>query len=137
MVAAVTAGSVTAAASPAAALASFSVSVSGNCGYQRSQLCSAYAQSVVGVGTGSSVTVSCTAASTRRVQATIVQCYIVGNSGDVHWAPAALTQGQVSTMAHTFDAWSLTSNAYRICTGAGVFDVTYHGPSNFICGSVI
>lgn len=128
------AGLVAASAAPASAFAS---AAGGNCGYGRNQVCVAYAQSVPQVGTGSDVTVSCTALTTQSVQATIVQCYIVGNNGDVHWTPAILTQGQASTLVHTFDAWDLTSNTYRVCTGAGIFNGTYFGPSNFVCGSVV
>lgn len=135
IVAVATGAVVAVAASPASALAS--ASVGGNCGYNRSQACLAYAQSVPRVGTGTDVQVSCSAATTRTVQATIVQCYIRGNNGDVHYTPATLTQGQASTLTHTFDAWSLTSNTYQICTGAGVFNGSYIAPSNFVCGSVI
>lgn len=120
-------------AAPASAMAS--VSVTSNCGY--GQWCTGYAQSVPQVGTGSSVQVSCTAVTPYTVQATVVQCYIEGNNGDVHWTDAVLTQGRVSTLTETFDAWSLRSNAYRICTGAGIFNGTYYGPANFVCGAVI
>lgn len=128
------AGLVTTNATPASAFAS---AAGGNCGYGRNQVCVAYAQSVVQVGTGTDVAVSCSAVTTQTVQATVVQCYIEGNNGDVHWTDAILTSGQVSTLEHTFDAWYLRSNTYRVCTGAGVFNGTYHGPSNFVCGSVV
>lgn len=135
VVTAVIGGVIATATSPASALAS--VSVSGNCGYD--QVCTAYAQSVPQVGTGSSVDVTCTAVTPYDVQATVVQCYILGNTGDVHWTPARVTTGRASTLVHTFDAWNLRSNVYRVCTGAGVFTTggAYRDPANFACGSVV
>lgn len=120
--------------SPAGAVVS---AAGGNCGY--GQTCAAYAQSVPRVGTGSDVVVNCSAATPYTVQITVVQCYIRGNNGDVHWTSPQFTQGQASTLTATFGAWDLRSNVYQVCTGAGVVTTggTYYGPTGFVCGAVV
>jgi hypothetical protein len=123
-------------AAPASAVVSASLTAS--CGY--SQTCSGYAQDVPGVGaSGTDVQVSCSATTPYQVQATVVRCYIVGNNGDAHWAPATLTQGQASTMQHRFPAWSLTSRSYQVCVGAGYYSVggTYFAPAGYVCGASV
>jgi hypothetical protein len=123
-------------ATPAGAVASAQLSPA-NCGYNHT--CVGYAQDVVGVGTGTDVFVSCTAAGTASVQATIVRCYIKGNTGDIHYTNPVLTQGNASTLTHTFDAWSLQSRTYTICVGAGYYSNsgTYFAPTNYKCGSAV
>ncbi len=120
---------------PASAMAAISVTTS--CGY--SQTCEGYAQDVPNVGTGADVTVSCTVYTPFSVQATTVQCYILGNTGDVHYTPTKLTQGQASTTNYTFDSSSLTSRSYNICVGGGYFSNggTNFAPTNFRCGSAV
>ncbi len=132
---------VVATATPSSAMASISVTAS--CGY--GQTCSGYAQDVPQAGTGADVQVSCSAytptpfATISSAQATVVQCYIRGNNGDVHWTNAVLTQGDFSTLTDQFDAWDLTSRTYQVCVGAGYFDFggNYHAPTNFACGATL
>ena len=123
-------------ASPAAAMAAVQLAPS-NCGY--SQTCAGYAQDVPGVGTGTDIEVSCTAAGTRDVQATIVRCYIQGNNGDIHYTNSVLTQGRASTLTYTFDAWNLSSRTYNVCVGAGYYSTggTYFAPTGYKCGSAV
>lgn len=117
---------------PASAL--FSGGASANCGYWGTQVCSGFAQDVPGVGaSGSDVEVSCTATTPYFVQATVVQCYILGNNGDTHWTGAVLTQENASTLTARFPAWELSSRSYVVCVGAGIFDGSYEAPSNFVC----
>lgn len=122
-------------AAPASATAS--VHLTAGCGY--GQTCTGTAQDVPGRGTGADVAVSCSAYTPYEVQATIVQCFIKGNAGDVHYTPRKLTQGQASTLTHTFGAWSLTSRTYQICVGAGLYSTggTHNAPTGFSCGAAV
>jgi hypothetical protein len=140
---------VVAMAAPASAYVA--VTATATCGY--SQTCAGYAQDVPGAGTGADVAVSCTANtpytlkanaqqafSLHPVQATVVDCFIWGNSGDTHYIPGpVLTQGQASTTTYTFDAWYLSSRTYRVCVGAGYFgtDGSYREPANYTCGPAL
>lgn len=126
---------VLATATPASGFASAGATTS--CGYQ--QACAAYAQSVPRIGTGTDVKVSCSAHTPYDVQTTGVQCYILGNSGDKHFTPTRWLEGETSTLEHTFGAWQLRSNTYRVCTGGGYIDTwgLVHNPTNFSCGEVI
>ena len=117
---------------PASAL--FSGGATASCGYFDDQACSGFAQDVPGVGSaGTDVEVDCNATTPFSVQATVVQCYIQGNNGDIHWTGAVLTQGRASAMTHDFAAWELSSRSYVLCVGAGYFDGTYNAPTNFVC----
>ncbi len=121
-----------------AAPASASTSVyAGPCGY--AQTCVAFAQTVPGLGTGSDVEVVCAAFTPYPAQSTDVRCYIVGNSGDVHYMPAAVSQGPFGVRTYTFESWYLTSTDYRVCAGAGYVgsDGTYHQPEGYRCGATL
>lgn len=119
-------------APPASAI--FSGGASASCGY--GQTCSGAAQDVPGIGSsGTDVTVNCNAQTPYSVQATIVQCYIWGNTGDRHYTIPVYTQGQASSLTHTFDSWNLSSRSYILCVGAGYVSAggVYRAPTNYAC----
>lgn len=122
------------ATSPAYAV--FSGGATTACGYF-GQSCSGFAQDRPGVGSaGDDVLVNCNAAETSfTVQATVVNCYIKGNTGDVHYAVATVTQGQASTLEYDFPAITLTSRSYQLCVGAGYFATNgaYNAPAGYTC----
>jgi hypothetical protein len=121
-------------ATPVLALTSGGASAS--CGYAQS--CSGAAQDVPGLGSsGTDVQVNCNATTPSRVQATIVRCYIRGNTGDVHYTNKILTQGQASVLKHRFSAWgdNLTSRSYILCVGAGYYSTSgaLHDVTGYVC----
>ena len=121
------------ATSPAYAV--FSGGATTACGYF-GQSCSGAAQDKPGVGSaGDDVLVNCNADETFTVQATIVNCYIKGNLGDVHYATATVTQGEASALVYDFPGYLLKSRGYQLCVGAGYFATNgaYNGPTGYTC----
>ncbi|HVF06009.1 MAG TPA: hypothetical protein VNA20_14300 [Frankiaceae bacterium] len=109
-------------ATPASAVTSGGAN---SCGYYLGsgwQQCAGVAQDIPGIGSaGTDVQVNCDAYSQAYVQATIVQCFILGNNGDKHYTPSVYTQGYASSLTYTFDSWAhnLTSRTYQLCIQAG------------------
>lgn len=113
-----------------------------DCGYTLGgvqQSCGGAAQGVPVVpGTGQNVDVSCMATSpaSANVQATVVNCYIEStDKTEFHYTINQVTNGDVSTLTHTFPATTLTHNTFFLCVRGGYVDAggVEHLPINPTC----
>jgi hypothetical protein len=113
-------------AAPVLAVAAAAPASAATCG--SGQTCEAHAYTSGGV-----TVVTCAAATSFVVAATIVSCYTVGLLGDVH-PGSAVASGQAAAVTFTYAGGS---PARSVCVGAGYISQSgvYHPPGNFVCAA--